>query len=80
MEKKYENMSQGQGSRSKNPNFFEHYRYSNQTPTISDQKFLTCMLPLFRCRGLDLGLTTLKLNCGLDILKMYLHAKNEVAR
>jgi len=33
------------------------------------------MLPLFLCRDLDLGPMTLKLNRGLDILKMNHHIK-----
>jgi len=36
------------------------------------------MLPLFRCRDLDRGEMTLKLNIDLDILKTYLSAKNKV--
>jgi len=70
------------GQNFKAPNYFEHYhnRYSDQAPPVADQYFFSCMLPLFRCRDLDLGLMTLKLNRDLDILKMYHHNENEVAR
>jgi len=34
----------------------------------------------FYCCDLDLGPVTLKRKCGLDILTMFLHTKNEVAR
>jgi len=53
---------------------------------IKPQQFLTCtlvlscMLPVFCCRDLDLGPMTSKLNRDLDILKTYLHPENEVAR
>jgi len=49
---------------------------------IKPQQFPTgCTLSLFRCRGLDLGPMTLKLNHGhLDISKMYLRNEKEVAR
>jgi len=40
----------------------------------------TCARPLFRCCDLDINLMTSKLEGNLDILKMYLHAENEVAR
>jgi len=36
--------------------------------------------PLFRCCDLDINPVTLKLKGDVDILKMYLHAENEVAR
>jgi len=63
--------------RSKAPNCFERYRnrYSDQASAISDQYFLSCTLPLFRCCDLDLGPMTLKLNSDLDILKMHLHSE-----
>jgi len=63
---------------SKAPNYFEHYRniYSDQVSAISDQWFLIYTLPLFRCRDIDLGFTTLKLNRNLYITKMYLHTEN----
>jgi len=40
----------------------------------------TCARPLFRCCDLDVNPMTLKLEGDLDILKMYLHTENEVAR
>jgi len=63
------------------PNYLEcyHNRYSDQATASSDQQFLSCMLPLFRRRDLDVGLMTLKMNRDLDILKMYLQTDNEVA-
>jgi len=69
-------------SKSKAPNYFERYcnRHSDQAPAVSDQQLLSCTLPLLRCRDLDLGSMILKLNRDLDILKMYLQTKNEVAR
>jgi len=39
-----------------------------------------CAQLLFSCHDLDINPMTLKLEVDLDILKMYLHAKNEVAR
>jgi len=65
----------------KAPNYFERYRnrYSDQAPSISDQLFLSCMLPLFRYRDFEFKPMILKLNCGLDILKMYLLTENEDA-
>jgi len=38
------------------------------------------MLQLFSFRDYDLEPLTLKLNRDLDILKMYIHTENEVAR
>jgi len=38
------------------------------------------MLLLFRCRDLDLGPMTPKMNRDLDILKMDLRTENEFAR
>jgi len=48
---------------SKAPNYLERYRnrYPYQTPAISGQLFLSCMLLLFRFCDLDLGPMTLKL-------------------
>jgi len=40
----------------------------------------TCARPLFHGCDLDINSMTLKLEGDLDILKMYLHAQNEVAR
>jgi len=40
----------------------------------------TCARPLFRFCDLDINPMTLKLESGLDILKVYLHTENEVAR
>jgi len=37
----------------------------------------TCALPLFCDRDLEINPVTLKLEGDLDILKMYLHTKNE---
>jgi len=39
----------------------------------------TCARPLFRWCDFDINPMTLKLEDDLDILKMYLHAKNEFA-
>jgi len=39
----------------------------------------TCAQPLFRCCDLDINPMTSKLEGELDILKIYLHAENEVA-
>jgi len=39
----------------------------------------TCALPLFCTRDLEINHMTLKLEGDLDILKMYLHTKNEAA-
>jgi len=54
-------------------------RYSDQAPAISNQQFVRCTLPLFRCCDCDLKPMTLKLNHDLDIPKMYLHIENELA-
>jgi len=40
----------------------------------------TCARTLFRCCDLDINPITLKLECDLDILKVYFHAENEVAK
>jgi len=40
----------------------------------------TCAWPLFHCRDLDINPTILKLKGDIDILRMYLRTKNEVAR
>jgi len=64
----------------KSPNYSERNIYSDQAPSIFGQYFLSCMLPLFRIRDLDLGPMTLKLNIDLDILNMFLQTENEVAR
>jgi len=37
----------------------------------------TCALLPFSCGDLDIALVTLKLECDLDILKMYLSTRNE---
>jgi len=67
---------------SKTPNYFERYhnRYSDQASAVSDQWCLSYTLQFLRCRDLDLRPMTLKLNHDLDVLKMYHHTKNEVAR
>jgi len=65
-------MSRGRGQHDKR-------NYFDQAPAISDQLFLNCMVQLFRCFDFDLEPITLKLNCDLAVLKMYLHAENEVA-
>jgi len=41
---------------SKALSYFERYcnRYSDQAPAISGRPFLSCTLPLFLCRDLDL--------------------------
>jgi len=40
----------------------------------------TCSRPLFHCCDLDINPMTLKFEGDLDILKMYLHTENKVAR
>jgi len=34
----------------------------------------------FHCRALNFNIMTFKLKCVRDILKMYIHTKNEIAR
>jgi len=69
-------MSQGQRSRSK----CQKLRIISSIivtdiPIKPQQWFLSCTLPLFRLRDLDLGAMTLKLNRDLYILKMYFQMK-----
>jgi len=47
---------------------------------IKPHQFLSCTLQPLRCRDLDLGPVTLKLNRILDTLKLYHLTKNEAAR
>jgi len=47
---------------------------------ISIKLYHTCTRPLFCLRDLDINPMTLNLEGDLDILKMYLHTENEVAR
>jgi len=73
-------MSEGQRSRSRCQKHQITLSVIVTDIPIKPQQFLRCTLPLVRCRDLDLEYVTLKLNHELDILKMYLHPENEVAR
>jgi len=65
----------------KAPNYFERSDIPIKSQQLPTSSFLRCcMLSLFRCRDLDLGLVILKLNRDLDIVKTYLHTENEVTR
>jgi len=48
--------------------------------SIKTRRAQTCALPLFCDSDLEINPVTLKLEGDLDILKMYLQTKNEVAR
>jgi len=74
---------------SKAPNYFTSTILSSRLISsvttdilIKPQLFRTssCTLQLLRCRDLDLGPMTFKLNCDLDILKMYHRTEKDVAK
>jgi len=47
---------------------------------MSEGSTYLCIQPLFCCCDLDINPMTLKFEGDLDIVKMYLHTENEVAR
>jgi len=51
-----------------------------KTSSTTTRRAQTRMRPLFCCHDLDLEPTIVKLIHDIDILKMYLQTKNEVAR
>jgi len=74
----YENVSRSKYQKLRITSSIIITNMTDQAPAISDQEFFSCMLALFRYR--DLGPMTVKLNCELDILKIYLQTENEVPR